>query len=148
MLPSSPPSIRIPPMPRPWTDALSPNLRFWLMQLFLVALLAGTLGLAVLVRNHRLHLLHVKLEAPAQAGPFMVRWPGGWEMRATQNGAILLEPADGDAEGSRRLEVSHVASVGFISPLELLVRLDQLDARDAAVLPTLQGEEAGGLKPL
>ena len=109
-----------------------PVWRSWRLQLACWGLLVVAMGLAMIVQQRVLARVHVELVGWEQVGSLHVMRPHGWTERRLADAIVFEEPATRSRPG-RRLEVSRRYAPVFMSPLEYLVRAEELSPRDLAL---------------
>ncbi|MGA2499998.1 MAG: hypothetical protein ABSH20_19850, partial [Tepidisphaeraceae bacterium] len=114
------------------SKSVVPVWRSWRLQLACWGLLVVAMGLAAIVRQRVMARIRVELVGWEQAGPLHVMHPHGWTERRLGDAIVFEEPATRSRPG-RRLEVSRRYAPVFMSPLEYLVRTEELSPRDLAM---------------
>lgn len=114
------------------SKSVVPVWRSWRLQLACWGLLVVAMGLATIVQQRVVARVRVELVGWEQVGTLHVMRPYGWTQRRLGDAIVFEEPATRSRPG-RRLEVSLRYAPIFMSPLEYLVRAEELSPRDLAM---------------
>lgn len=96
----------------------------------MVLVLVASMALAVLVRRQKLSRAKVKVDPAALVGTLRIGRPSKWALTQLPDRTVVLqEPAE---RGGRTLTIIHEPVQRFMSPLEYMVRREELDPAEMA----------------